>query len=49
MLLLAEALSPRLGDNVADAQSRGRIAGVLRMNRGRAYHDRIKSPTTTPR
>ncbi|MFI2366049.1 SDR family oxidoreductase [Promicromonospora sp. NPDC019610] len=49
MLLLAEALSPRLGDAVAEALARGRVLGVLRMNRGRTYHETIESPAGSTR
>ncbi|OLT10979.1 hypothetical protein BJF78_28175 [Pseudonocardia sp. CNS-139] len=41
MLLLGEALSPRIGDLIATALTRRRVAGLLRMSRGRTYHQMI--------
>ncbi|MGW4527418.1 SDR family NAD(P)-dependent oxidoreductase [Amycolatopsis sp. NPDC004378] len=45
MLLLGEALSPRLGDLVATALTKRRIAALLRMNRGKTYHETISVPS----
>jgi NADP-dependent 3-hydroxy acid dehydrogenase YdfG len=45
MLLLGEALSPRIGDMIATALTRRPIARVLGMSRGRTYHETIASPT----
>ncbi|MFB9660140.1 SDR family NAD(P)-dependent oxidoreductase [Glycomyces mayteni] len=43
MLLLGEAVSPRLGDLIATALSRRRITRLLRMSSGRTYHQTIQS------
>jgi NAD(P)-dependent dehydrogenase (short-subunit alcohol dehydrogenase family) len=43
MLLLGEAVSPLIGDLIATALTRRRIAGLLRMNRGSTYHETIWS------
>ncbi|MEU5380387.1 SDR family oxidoreductase, partial [Streptomyces sp. NPDC005968] len=41
MLLLGEALSPRIGDLIATALTKRRIAGLLRMSSGKTYHETI--------
>lgn len=41
VLLLAEALSPRAGDLVAAALAKRPIARLLRMSRGRTYHELV--------
>ncbi|MGI5405279.1 SDR family NAD(P)-dependent oxidoreductase [Streptomyces chartreusis] len=41
MLLLGEALSPRIGDLIATALTRRRIARLLRMSGGKTYHETI--------
>ncbi|GAA1203625.1 SDR family oxidoreductase [Pseudonocardia alaniniphila] len=41
MLLLGEALSPRIGDSIATALTLRPIAGLLGMSRGRTYHETI--------
>jgi NAD(P)-dependent dehydrogenase (short-subunit alcohol dehydrogenase family) len=41
MLLLGEALSPRIGDLIASALARRRIARLLGMSRGTTYHETI--------
>ena len=41
LLLLGEALSPRVGDLIATALSRRRIAAVMGMGRGKTYHETI--------
>lgn len=43
MLLLGEALSPRVGDLIATALTRRPIAGLLGMSRGKTYHETILS------
>ncbi|PNG90278.1 SDR family NAD(P)-dependent oxidoreductase [Streptomyces malaysiensis] len=43
MLLLGEALSPRVGDVIATALTRRPIARVLGMSRGKTYHETIAS------
>jgi NAD(P)-dependent dehydrogenase (short-subunit alcohol dehydrogenase family) len=43
MLLLGEALSPRIGDLIAAALTRRRIARLLGMSRGTTYHETILS------
>jgi hypothetical protein len=43
MLLLAEALSPRLGDLIATALTRRSIAKLFGMSRGKTYHETIAS------
>ena len=45
MLLLGEALSPRLGDLVATALTKRRIAALLGMSRGKTYHETISVPS----
>ncbi|MFF3360344.1 SDR family NAD(P)-dependent oxidoreductase [Streptomyces misionensis] len=41
MLLLGEALSPRVGDLIATALTKRRIASLLRMGGGKTYHETI--------
>ncbi|WP_433283895.1 SDR family NAD(P)-dependent oxidoreductase [Pseudonocardia sp. CA-142604] len=41
MLLLGEALSPRIGDSIATALTLRPIARLLRMSRGKTYHETI--------
>ncbi|MER6274569.1 SDR family NAD(P)-dependent oxidoreductase [Streptomyces sp. NPDC001797] len=41
MLLLGEALSPRIGDLIASALTKRRIARLLRMSSGKTYHETI--------
>jgi NADP-dependent 3-hydroxy acid dehydrogenase YdfG len=41
MLLLGEALSPRVGDLIAWALTKRQIARLLRMSRGSTYHEAI--------
>jgi len=41
MLLLGEALSPRVGDLIATALTKRRIARLLRMGGGKTYHETI--------
>ncbi len=43
MLLLGEALSPRIGDLIAVALTHRPIARLLGMSRGRTYHETIAS------
>ncbi|GHJ42265.1 SDR family oxidoreductase [Streptomyces sp. TS71-3] len=43
MLLLGEALSPRIGDLIASALAQRPIARLLRMSRGKNYHETILS------
>ncbi|MDX3263031.1 SDR family NAD(P)-dependent oxidoreductase [Streptomyces sp. MI02-2A] len=43
MLLLGEALSPRIGDLIATALTKRRIARLLRMSSGKTYHETIAS------
>lgn len=43
MLLLGEAVSPRIGDLIATALTRRPIARLLRMSRGKTYHETILS------
>jgi short-subunit dehydrogenase len=43
MLLLGEALSPRVGDLIAAALTRRPIARMLGMSRGRTYHQTIRT------
>jgi hypothetical protein len=43
MLLLGEALSPRIGDLIAAALTHRRIARILGMSRGTTYHEAISS------
>ncbi|MFC3893037.1 SDR family NAD(P)-dependent oxidoreductase [Lentzea rhizosphaerae] len=43
VLLLAEAFSPRLGDLVATALTKRRVASLLRMSRGKTYHETISA------
>ncbi|MFD8969679.1 SDR family NAD(P)-dependent oxidoreductase [Streptomyces sp. NPDC059568] len=43
MLLLGEALSPRIGDFIATALTQRPIAGLLGMSRGKTYHETILS------
>ncbi|WP_448330907.1 SDR family NAD(P)-dependent oxidoreductase [Streptomyces sp. DSM 41534] len=43
MLLLGEALSPRVGDVIATALTRRPVARVLGMSRGKTYHETIAS------
>ena len=43
MMLLGEAFSPRIGDLIASALTRRRFARMLRMSRGRTYHETISS------
>jgi len=45
MLLLSEALSPRLGDLVATALTKRRIAALLGMSSGKTYHETISVPS----
>ncbi|MET8995805.1 SDR family oxidoreductase [Amycolatopsis sp. NPDC004169] len=45
-LLLAEALSPRIGDLVATALTKRRIAALLGMSSGKTYHETISVPST---
>ncbi|MEV4143763.1 SDR family oxidoreductase [Amycolatopsis sp. NPDC049691] len=45
MLLLSEALSPRLGDLVATALTKRRIAALLGMSSGKTYHETISIPS----
>ena len=42
LLLLGEALSPRLGDAIARALARGWLARLLGMSRGRTYHEILR-------
>ena len=42
LLLLGEALSPRLGDAIARALADGWLARLLGMSRGQTYHDVIR-------
>jgi hypothetical protein len=46
LTLLDEAGYPLIGDLIATALTRRSIAGLLRMSRGRAYHETISSPST---
>ena len=46
MLLLGEALSPRIGDLIASALTHRRIAALLGMSRGRTYHETILNQPT---
>ncbi|MGW5718708.1 SDR family oxidoreductase [Amycolatopsis sp. NPDC003865] len=46
-LLLAEALSPRLGDLIATALTKRRIAALLGMSSGKTYHETISVPSET--
>jgi NADP-dependent 3-hydroxy acid dehydrogenase YdfG len=41
MLLLGEALSPRIGDLIASALTLRRVVGLLGMSRGKTYHETI--------
>ncbi|MDX3076692.1 SDR family oxidoreductase [Streptomyces sp. MI02-7b] len=41
MLLLGEALSPRIGDLIATALTKQRIARLFRMSNGKTYHETI--------
>src|SRR6202012_2710851 len=41
MLLLGEALSPRIGDLIASALTLRPVAGLLGMSRGKTYHETI--------
>ncbi|MFI9387450.1 SDR family oxidoreductase [Kutzneria sp. NPDC052558] len=43
MLLLGEALSPRVGDLIATALTRRPIAALLGMSRGKTYHQAISA------
>lgn len=43
MLLLGEALSPRIGDRIATALTLRPVAGLLGMSRGKTYHETIAS------
>jgi NADP-dependent 3-hydroxy acid dehydrogenase YdfG len=43
MLLLGEALSPRIGDLIATALTLRPVAGLLGMSRGKTYHETIAS------
>jgi hypothetical protein len=43
MLLLGEAVSPRIGDLIATALTRRPIAKLLGMSRGKTYHETILS------
>ncbi|NUH44017.1 SDR family oxidoreductase [Streptomyces samsunensis] len=43
MLLLGEALSPRVGDVIVTALTRRPVARVLGMSRGKTYHETIAS------
>lgn len=43
MLLLGEALSPRIGDLIASALTMRPVARLLRMSRGITYHEAISS------
>ncbi|GAC1655890.1 MAG: SDR family oxidoreductase [Mycobacterium sp.] len=43
LLLLGEALSPRIGDLIASGLTRRPIAAVIGMSRGSTYHDTIVS------
>lgn len=43
MLLLGEAVSPRVGDLIATALTRRPIARALGLSRGRTYHETISS------
>lgn len=45
MLLLSEAVSPRLGDLVATALTKRRIAALLGMSDGKTYHETISAPS----
>ena len=45
MLLLSEALSPRLGDLVTTALTKRRIAALLGMSSGKTYHETISVPS----
>ena len=47
MLLLGEAVSPRIGDLIATALTWRPIATVLGMSRGRTYHQTISSEART--
>lgn len=47
MLLLGEAISPRLADLIATALTHRRVARVLRMSRGKTYHQIIAEATAT--
>ena len=44
VLLLAEAVSPRLGDLVASALSKDRFARIIGMSNGTTYHQAIGKP-----
>jgi NADP-dependent 3-hydroxy acid dehydrogenase YdfG len=44
MLLLGEAVSPRIGDLIATALARRPVATLLGMSRGKTYHETILSP-----
>jgi short-subunit dehydrogenase len=41
MLLLGEALSPRIGDSIASALTVRPVARLLGMSRGKTYHETI--------
>ncbi|CAK7285160.1 hypothetical protein [Streptomyces misionensis] len=41
MLLLGEAVSPRVGDLIATALTKRRVARLLRMGGGKTYHETI--------
>ncbi len=43
MLLLGEALSPRIGDLIATALTHRAVARILGISRGRTYHQAISS------
>ncbi|AEY86484.1 hypothetical protein SHJG_1207 [Streptomyces hygroscopicus subsp. jinggangensis 5008] len=43
MLLLGEALSPRIGDAIATALTKQPVAALLGMSRGGTYHETILS------
>jgi NAD(P)-dependent dehydrogenase (short-subunit alcohol dehydrogenase family) len=49
MLLLGEALSPRIGDLIAAALTRRPIATLLGMGGGKTYHETISSNPTAAR
>ncbi|CAN5582467.1 hypothetical protein BH11ACT6_BH11ACT6_12570 [soil metagenome] len=44
LLLLGEAVSPRIGDLVALALSKPLFARIIRMNNGTTYHQAIAKP-----
>jgi hypothetical protein len=48
MLLLAEALSPRVGDLIAFALTLRPVVGLLGMSRGKTYHETIFEPSDHP-